>query len=218
MRRSGYHIAVLLAAGMAVVWLFWLRTGPPSPAPPAEPQGNPERTQPVLPLQKSSPGTLQPRHPVRPLPAASPAEEAAAEPGGGSTWRDTLENVLLSSEADEAKTQSLLELIPRAPESAQEEIAHHLVNLLGDDHYASAAILLTNVHTATNVLDVLINDLLNRPNAVKLPALVLIQAVDEHPKAAEARELLQHYLDQDYGSDDDAWERAVQDWLKAHEE
>jgi hypothetical protein len=167
-------------------------------------------------LAQASPKSLPPTGQARRAAARISAEET--QPSDGSSWQDSLENVLASNELNEHKAQSLINLMRESPEPGQIEIVHHLVNLVDDNHYAMTGILLTNRQTSTNVLDVLTSDLLNRPNSVKLPAFVQILRIENHPKAGEARELLQHYVDNDFGADGNAWDQAVQAWLKDHEE
>ena len=61
-----------------------------------------------------------------------------------------------------------MELLPQLPEEGQEEAAEHLANLLPDDQYAAAGQMLTNLKTTEPVMDVLMSDLLNRPNTLKM--------------------------------------------------
>ncbi len=57
-----------------------------------------------------------------------------------------------------------------------------------DDHYDGAAGLLTNSATPSAVSTVLMNDLLNRNNTLKLPMLLDVARQDEHPlKESSAR-------------------------------
>ena len=83
-----------------------------------------------------------------------------------------------------------------------------------DQDYASLVSLLTNSALPEDVLDVLLADALNRPNSVKLPALLDVARDPQNPKAPEARELLQLFLDDDYGNDWATWQSKMQDWLK----
>src|SRR6185503_9478614 len=98
------------------------------------------------------------------------------------------------------KAKKILEMFPKLPEEGQEEAAEHLANLLPDDHYDAARQLLTNVKTSELVLDALMSDLLNRPNALKLPVLLEMARAPEHPRGEEAKEFLELYLEKDYGA------------------
>ncbi|MGN6552490.1 MAG: hypothetical protein ACTHLW_01995, partial [Verrucomicrobiota bacterium] len=65
-----------------------------------------------------------------------------------------------------------------------------------------------------DVLDVLLSDLLNRPNATKLPMLVDVALNPAHPKAEEARDLLELYLDEDYSKQPDLLRQKLIEYLK----
>ena len=64
------------------------------------------------------------------------------------------------------------------------------------------------------MLDFLLDDVLNRPNSLKLPALLAVARNAQHPKAAEAKDFLQLFLEEDYGSDWDKWQARMEQWLK----
>jgi hypothetical protein len=55
---------------------------------------------------------------------------------------------------------------------------------------------------------------LNRPNKLKLPVLVEVARDPANPKAGEAKDLLELYLEEDYGADWNIWVQKVEQWLK----
>jgi len=57
-------------------------------------------------------------------------------------------------------------------------------------------------------------DALNRPNSLKLPSLLDVARDPQNPKAGEAKEVLQLFLDEDYGSDWTTWQAKMDAWLK----
>jgi hypothetical protein len=57
-------------------------------------------------------------------------------------------------------------------------------------------------------------DALNRPNSLKLPALLEVARTPQHPKAGDAKEVLGFFLETDYGDDWPKWQDKVQAWLK----
>jgi len=107
-----------------------------------------------------------------------------------------------------------LEIFPRLPTDGQEEVAQHLSNLVSDEHYAALGQYLTNTALPEPVLDVLLSDALNRPNKLKLPVLVEVARDPANPKAGEAKDLLELYLEEDYGTDWNLWQQKVEKWLK----
>jgi hypothetical protein len=129
-------------------------------------------------------------------------------------WEDKLEDILGSDAVESAKARQLLAIFPRLPEDGQVEVAQHLSNLVADEDYTPLGKLLTDPKESEGVLDVLMVDVSNRPNALKLPLLLEIAREQEHPKAAEAKDLLELYLEEDYGTDWNKWQGKLEQWLK----
>jgi len=131
-----------------------------------------------------------------------------------SNWEDKLEDILGSDADEPVKAQQLLALFSRLPEDGQVEVAQHLSNLVSDEAYGPLGKFLTDSKLSEPVLDVLLVDLLNRPNAVKLPLLLEVARDSQHSKAAEAKDLLELYLEEDYGADWNKWQSKLDQWLK----
>ncbi|HTA31523.1 MAG TPA: hypothetical protein VK731_13610, partial [Candidatus Cybelea sp.] len=107
-----------------------------------------------------------------------------------------------------------LSMIPTAPSNAQVELSQHLVNMVQDDHYDGAAQLLTNAVTPAAVSTVLMNDLLNRNNTLKLPMLLAVARDNNHPLKDQAREMLELLIQEDNGSNWDQWSASIDTWLQ----
>ena len=130
-------------------------------------------------------------------------------------WEDRLDQILGADGEDTAKAKELLAMFPRLPEDGKEEVAQHLANLTPDDDYNGLGQYLTNGTLSDSVLDILLSDLLNRPNSVKLPMLYEIaRQGDQNPKAGDAKDILQLYLDDDYGDNWAMWQSKMEQWLK----
>jgi len=129
-------------------------------------------------------------------------------------WEKQLDDVLLSDADANSKADRILALIPTAPTNAQVELSQHLVNMVQDDHYDGAAQLLTNPVTPAAVSTVLMNDLLNRNNALKLPMLLSVARDDDHPLKDQAREMLELLIQEDDGTNWDQWSASVNTWLQ----
>jgi hypothetical protein len=129
-------------------------------------------------------------------------------------WEEKLDEILENKQDEAGKARQLLELFPRLPADGQEEVAQHLSNLVSDEQYPELSQHLTNFALPEAVLDVLLSDALNRPNRLKLPALLGVARDARNPKAAEAKDLLELYLDEDYGSNWGTWQQKMDDWLK----
>jgi len=126
--------------------------------------------------------------------------------------------VLASSASSAAKAQALLTLFPQLPAAAQPAAAHHIVNLLPDTSYASFAGNLTNATAAVEVRAAIYADLLQRPNAIKLPWLLAMARSPGVSQAGEAARLLQATLREDHGANWNVWSERIQAWLEAHPE
>lgn len=187
--------------------------------PPVVPVENPE------PLVKTAPPVNRTNSPVaKPLvttASTQPTNSTIASVTATNTlpdWEDRLDDILGNDDEDKVKTAKLLELLPRMPEEGQEETARHLANLVEDADYAPLGKILTNATFPESVLDVLLQDALNRPNELKMPLLLDVAKEAGHPKAEEAKDLLELFLDEDYGTDWAKWQSEMQKWLKNNPE
>lgn len=144
---------------------------------------------------------------VHPSIAGQPAE-------ANEHWEQDLDDILLSSDDENTKADRILALIPTAPADHEQELAQHLVNMVQDDHYDGTAQMLTNSTTPVEVSDVLMNDLLNRGNNLKLPMLLAIARNDSHPLKDQALDLLGLLTQEDNGTNWDQWSTAVDTWLQ----
>ena len=141
------------------------------------------------------------------------SEEAAAMTS--TNWEDKLDDILLSDVEDATKADEILALIPSAPdEEAQTELAQHLVNMVSDEDYTNTAALLTDTNTPAAVSEVLMNDLLNRDNALKLPMLLALAKTPDHPLQQDAMDMLQLFIQDDKGTNWDEWQTAIDEFLK----
>jgi hypothetical protein len=138
------------------------------------------------------------------------------------TWGDKLEDILLrgtdKGSGVNDKSDGILALMSNAPPEALPELSQHLVNMTQDDHYDGLAGLLTNANTQPDVATVLFNDLLNRRNTLKLPMLLAIAQNDDHPYKGQAKDMLELFIQTDYGTNWSQWSGAVDSWLQQNEQ
>ncbi len=201
-------VVAVVALGLLGGWLGTRRASKPA-APVVVSPG---------PTNGDSAATLPPQ-PVPSVPASNPAPVVAtpAEPPGpppATNWEDRVDAVLGSTVSDREKSKALLAMFPRLSEEGQVEVAQHLSNLTPDEDFQSLKPYLTNSTLAEPVMDALMAGLLNRPNSLKLPMLLDMARTEDHPKAAEAKDLLTLFLDEDDGKDWTKWESRLQQWLK----
>jgi hypothetical protein len=216
----------ILIAALLVVLAFGL----------ARRQGWLSRSPPMTPGEVPTAGSpaIEPINPIRPPPPPSPAPAAARllpdnpalapntsvppPPMERIQWEQGIENVLMAEFDTAQKAQKLLELYATLPAGGQVEAAQHLANLMPHTNFAGVAQIITNVLTSPDVIDVLAADLLNRPNKLKLPLLLEVARMPGHPWRNEAKQMVELYVQKDYGDDWGAWTHAVQKWLEENPE
>jgi hypothetical protein len=131
-------------------------------------------------------------------------------------WEGKVDDLLGSTNSDHDKARQMLEMFPQLPADGQEEVARHLSNLVADQDYGAMRAYLTNASLPAAVLDILLGDVLNRPNSLKLPALLDVARTPQHPKAGEAKDFLELFLEEDYANDWDKWQAKMDEWLKSN--
>jgi hypothetical protein len=151
--------------------------------------------------------------------AAVPEPESVSSHPSAATglvagWDEQI-SALLEADVETAEVaRKLLALLPQLPEEGRIEAIQHISNLLDDEDYPALARWLIDPKTSGGVQDELMADLLDRPNSVKLPTLLQVARAPTHAKAGEARELLEFFLEEDYGNDWPRWEAEMNEWLK----
>jgi hypothetical protein len=208
-------IGFLVVAGCLGLLIGWLVTGRGDKVPALPPPPPPEPVVAVAPLQPAPAPASAPTEvtPSAPAQADAPQPNHAITDFSPAPWETQLENILLSDDSDSVKADKILAMIPNAPPDAQVELTQHLVNMVQDDHYDGAAGLLTNSTTPEAVSTVLMNDLLNRNNNLKLPMLLDVARTDGHPLQDQAREMLELLTQEDHGTNWDDWSTSINNWL-----
>jgi len=200
-----------IGAGLAVAWYMGNHDKVAAAVLPDEvPVAQSVLPEPPAPVPKLRPG----------IPVPPPSERGWTNPVVETHWEEKLDEILLGSsgiaEVND-KSDAILKLMTVAPADAQRELAQHLINMTQDDHYDGVAGLLTNAATQTDVSTVLMNDLLNRRNTLKLPMLLAIARNPDHPLDGQARDMLSLFLQADYDTNWDQWSEAVDTWLQQNQ-
>lgn len=209
-------ILILVAVLALIAGLVLFRPRPGSDRPVESAATPPELVPPgqIRVAESPRPAPAPPRPPaVAPAPAV-PAPATTPVPEPMPDWSARLDDVLGSTDPEAAKAAQLLEMWPGLPPDGQIEVMQHIANLLPDDRFHLLHNTFTNAQTQEVILDVIMTDALNRPNGIKLPALLEVARAEGHPKAAEAREILEVFVEADHGTDWARWEQAVQKFLK----
>jgi len=217
LRRALTVAAMVLAVVALGILIGWFGTRPGPTAVQQQPPAGP------APLESETVTTnrssffkrrAEPRAPEVETTNLVATNVTAAVTNGSAEWEDKIDEILVADTEVADKAKKLLELFPTFPATGQVEAAQHLSNLLDDDDYPAMGRYLTNLNMSPVVLDVLMNDALNRPNSMKLPLFLEMARNPNHPKANEAMDDLEFYLEGDYGTNWMMWEEKLQEWLK----
>jgi hypothetical protein len=204
-------ILAVIVVAICVGAMWFLNSTPTAPVVATPPTISPPATpEPVRPTPRETP-QIAARTESKPPRPATP-EPPAAKPMAD--WEIKIDQVLQSN-ADESQTaQLLINLLPTLPPEGQEEAAQHISNLILDKDYNKVAPLVKNPGLPEDVLDVFVTDLMNREDDVKLPVLLEIAKIPNHPHHEEAATDLQIFLDEDYGKDWAKWDQAMKSYLQ----
>jgi len=207
-------IAVVVVVGIVLGWLAG-RNPRADASNPAASAGHSASPDPSLALTTRLQTNSGPHRFTRHLSGGGgSANSAVPNPNLITNWDDRVDEILTAEGPENEKAKKMLEMFPNLPEEGQVEVAQHLSNLVADEDYASLARLLTDPSVPESVLDILFGDVLNRPNSLKLPALLDVARDPENPKASEARDILELFLEEDYGADWNIWQVKMEQWLK----
>lgn len=212
-------LVAVVGTGLGIGWLATRGGPPPVPPEPIQPASvEPAHTIPAVAKHTARPvtPTVRPQKMAAAVPTAIQTAPAAVAPVPNllTNWEDKVDEILSADSDDTNKVQQLFAMFPSLPADGQEEVAQHLSNLVEDEDYTALGKLLSDAKLPEDVLDVLLSDLLNRPNATKLPMLVDVALNPAHPKAEEARDLLELYLDEDYSKQPDLLRQKLLEYLK----
>lgn len=209
-------LATLAVAAAVIVLYLWLGTNKkPASAPvPSEPATNVSSPT----SRTNTKGFFSPRPRTgrtNANPAALPATDTATNLL--TNWETVIDDVLRDDNTEpNAKAKQLLELYPRFPADGLPEAAQHIANLIADEDYGLLASYFTSTNSPLEVQEVILTDLLSRPNSVKLPVLLEAARTPQHAKATDAKDVLEVYLEHDYGTDWEAWQKSLEEWLQTH--
>lgn len=209
---GGIGTAVLL---LWVVVAFLLFSGPTEhrvdPVEPVESsEQEPDHPSPPVALDATTGDSFSSHEPQAQTTAQPPVDEPVVFE---EAWQRTINAILTDDAEPSLLSGRLAAALPGMPLEGQLEAAQHMVNLLGDEEYATAETVYFNPSMAEPVRRLVFEDFMNRPNTLKLPLLVRTLRESGHPLRNEAIENLQVYLGRDEGADWTRWDAAVRETL-----
>jgi len=216
---AGLVVVAVIGIGVGVALLAARNTSTLPPAPPAVADNSAHQPapEPVRVAPQTHPATQEVKQTVAPpaIPTVQPRILVnTTNTPGTNDWDEKIDDIIGSDDPDTNKVAKLYALFPTLPPDGQEEIAQHLSNLVDDEDYAPLGEMLKNDKLPEGVLDELLADVLNRPNNLKLPLLLTVASDANHAKHDEAKDLLELYLGEDYGTDWNSWGSHMTNWLQ----
>lgn len=133
----------------------------------------------------------------------------------GVTWEDRLDQILTKKTDNATTVRGLLSSLRGLPPEAREEFVAHAVNLCEDAQFGLLGEIYLDAQNPRSVTEIIFNDVLNRPDGIKLPLLAKTLRNAAHPMVGEAKEILEMYLELEPGAiPPNGWEQAVDTHLK----
>ena len=210
-------VGFLALAGVVGIGVGWLATRSSdseiASKPVAEVTSTQEPAKTVIPKSAVTTNLVVKRAKASNDDSSADGSNPAAPTAANEQWQQSLEDVLVSEGEPEQKAERLLNLLPHLNAEAQVEVSQHLVNFVMDDHYERVAEIVTNAATPEAVSSVFLTDLLNRNDGLKLPLLLSVAKNQDHPKHEEAQNLLELFIQENFGQDWNKWDQAVTNWL-----
>jgi hypothetical protein len=200
--------AAVLAICVGAVWFLQTQPKPVTVAVPNSTSGAAESS------PSNNDTAVSPQ--ISPEVRATPATESRKPPEPSkplAEWEVKIDQALRADVGETETAQLLINMLPTLPPDGQAEAAQHISNLLLDKDYNRVLPLVKNPNLPEEVLDVFVTDLMNRDDPVKLPVLLEIAKIPNHPHREEAQTDLQIFLDEDYGNDWAKWQAAMKNYL-----
>jgi len=209
-------IATATAVAFWVARQFQTITLMADSAPEVDTQSIPRETNTRIPGKVRTTQVIEPTHATVPSPVSNSSDPSAAAAGTNqiTEWESAVDEVLgLDAEPSEVG-KKLLKMLPQLPTDGRMEALQHAVNLLADADYEPIGKMFTDPKVTEDEVELLLRDVLNRSNAIKLPLLLQVARTAGHPKAGEAREILEVFLGEDYGEEWETWQGKLDEFLK----
>lgn len=208
-------VVVIVAIVGAAIWFMFSPVAPHRPPAPA-PAGATTTT-----TTTTSEPTVIPSKPTPPPPRVTktPDEAPPQAPVLLSEDDRKIDEVLRaapgnSDQANSVTAQNLISILPTLSPDGQVECAQHISNLISDTDYQKIMPFWKNPATNPDVIEVFATDMMNREDAIKLPAMLEAAKIANHPYQEEAVTNLEIFLDAEFGTDWAKWDAAIKGYLK----
>lgn len=130
------------------------------------------------------------------------------------------DNIIKLASADQmdrtARAERLLQMAAGAQDPDAKQMAvEYAAELIRDNSYLNYRGQMFQIANTPELREVVMDDALTRGEDVRLPTLVeMLKLPLTEAERSDIREVLEAYVDKDYGPDAGAWEAPVQQWVK----
>lgn len=244
MKLNSPTIFFACLAALIVAAAFYLSGGSPSaeiktpPVPAmatatenAEPKEESENFRPSTkhePRRRTQSAEAAPRPPARPIDPSEDPNDARpmavkySEFHKKPDWEQEIIKLAGNLEmGDDRKALALLNKVYTLPDEPAKVVAvEHATKLMSDEQFkqSKSQIMSLNDTGSEDMKDAILRDILTRAENVRMPALVDLLRRPAYAGQQEVREILEAYLDVDYGTDFPKWDAAVRQWLIENDE
>lgn len=206
--NSKLATALLGLTALLVVLLFLLLPGPEAPK-------NDKQAAPSMPPSETSYSSDLGQSPVTSSFPPGPSADGGPTLPSAAGWEDRLDEILNKDAESDEVVRDLVSSMPKLPPEGREEFISHAVNLCEDEQFSAIGKVYLDPSTSKEVADIIFNDLLNRPDEIKLPWLVKSAQNAGHPMNADSKEILEMYLDLEPGVvPPGGWQQAVEAYIR----
>jgi|GEM_PF-4551433 len=190
-----------------------------------QPSTKRERRQRTLGTQSAEEASKRPAAPIDPSNDPNDTRPAAVKYSEFYKKPDAEQEIIkLASRvdmADDNKAIALLNKVYTSPDEPTKVVAmEYATQLMSDEQFkkSKSQIMSLNDSGSEDMQETILRDILTRAENVRMPALVDLLRRPPYPGQQEIREILEAYLDVDYGTDIPKWDAAVHQWLVENDE
>lgn len=119
---------------------------------------------------------------------------------------------------DAEKVERFLAMVPQLSGKDKNTAMDYATQLIKDDEYVRQRPRLLRLAENDELREVVMLDMLTRDDSIKMLSLVELLKVPSKTTQTEAREILEAFLEKDYGDNPAHWDAPVRQWLTTNEE
>jgi len=151
-------------------------------------------------------------------PAGFDASKYTTAPKPGSVANKILQIFMDRQMPDHEKVQRLLNMVPQLSDEEKYVAMDRATQLIPDEDYLRLRPQLLRLAQSDELRQLVMLDMLTRDDGIKMPSLVELLRNPSETTRTEAREILEAFLEKDYGDDPQRWDAPVQRWLAENQE